>query len=69
MNIKVKHPNGYEGLLYGEHSVVVFKDGKEVLHSGSTLLKTKEELYKLLEEMPETMKRFDAIFEDEDEED
>lgn len=69
MNIKVKHPNGYEGLLYGEHSVVVFKDEKEVLHSGSTLLKTKEELYNFLEEMPETMKRLDAILEDEDEED
>ena len=66
MNIKVKHKNGYEGILYGEHSVVVLKDGKEVLHSGSTLLKTKEELYDFLEEIPETLKKFDAIFDDEE---
>jgi hypothetical protein len=64
--IKVKHPNGYEGLLYGEHSVVVFKNKKEVLHSGSTLLKTKEELYNFLEEMPEMLKKLDAILEDEE---
>lgn len=66
MNIKVKYKNGYEGILYGEHSVVVLKDGKEVLHSGSTLLKTKEELYSFLEEIPETLKKFDARIEDEE---
>ena len=52
--IKVEHPNGYFGILYGISSMRIFdKDGREVLHTGSRTIHTKEELYERLEEFPE----------------
>lgn len=52
-NTEVIHPNGYKGILYGNSSMVVLKDDKELLHTGFTKIKTKEELYKFLESFPE----------------
>lgn len=52
-NIEVIHPNGYKGILYGNSSMVVLKDDEELLHTGFTKIKTKEELYKFLESFPE----------------
>lgn len=60
--IKVKHPNGYSGILYGKHSLVVLKDNQEVLHTGSRLINTKEELYDYLEEIPNLLKTLDESF-------
>ena len=51
--IRVSHPNGYSGVLYGESSMSIYYDGREVLHTGFRSINTKEELYKRLEEMPE----------------
>ena len=51
-SIFVSHPNGFTGKLYGESSMVIYKDGKEVLHTGFRNINTQEELYTELESMP-----------------
>lgn len=51
--IKVEHPNGYMGILYGKSSMSIYdEEGHEILHTGSRNINTKEELYELLEGMP-----------------
>ena len=57
--IKVKHPNGYSGILYGKRSMIIFYNNEEVLHIGFRNINTKEELYDNLEKMPEFMKMLD----------
>lgn len=57
--IKVEHPNGYSGILYGKKSMVIFHNNKEVLHTGFRNINTREELYQNLEKMPEFMKMLD----------
>lgn len=66
MEIEVKHPNGYSGILYGKSSMVIFYDGEEVLHTGfrNENIKTKEDLYKELEGMPEFLKMLDESFDE-----
>lgn len=55
--IMVEHEeNGYYGCLYGEKSMSIFKNGKEVLHTGSRSINSVEELYKMLEDMPYMMR-------------
>lgn len=66
-NIEVEHPNGYTGCYYGRHSMSIYKDGKEVMHSGSCYGKrSPDELYKRLEGMPEFFK---VMFEEEQNDD
>lgn len=51
--IKVEHPNGYFGILYGGSSMSLYdEDGHEILHTGSRNIDTEEELYELLDGMP-----------------
>lgn len=51
--IKVEHPNGYMGILYGKSSMSIYdEDGHEILHTGIRNINTKAELYELLEGMP-----------------
>ena len=51
--IKVEHPNGYMGVLYGKSSMSIYdKDGHECLHTGSRTPNTEEELYEVLGNMP-----------------
>lgn len=66
--IKVSHPNGYSGILYGESSMVIFdKDGHEVMHTGFRTPQTEEELYELLEGMPKFVEVMaDIVLEDDD---
>ena len=68
--IKVKHPNGYEGIIYGNRSMEIWKDGREVLHTGSRKedIKTAEDLYKVLEDIPEELAKLDAIIDKLDDE-
>ena len=68
--IKVKHPNGYEGIIYGQRSMEIWKDGKEVLHTGSRKedIQTAEDLYKVLEDIPEELAKLDALMDDLDNE-
>ena len=58
--IRVEHPNGYSGVLYGESSMSISKDGKEVLHTGfrNKDINSKEKLYEQLEKMPRLMEVF-----------
>lgn len=51
-HIKVEHPNGYYGELYGHSSLSIFKGTKEVFHTGFRSIETAEELYQVLEEYP-----------------
>lgn len=49
--VKVEHPNGYIGILYGKQSMSIYDmDGREVLHTGFRHINTKEELYEYLGE-------------------
>ena len=60
--IKVEHPNGYSGVLYGKRSMSIFKDGREVLHTGfrNKNIQTADDLYNILEEQPKLMEILDA---------
>lgn len=53
--IMVEHENGYCGCLYGNSSMSIFKDNKEVLHTGFRNINTPDELYEQLSEMPSFM--------------
>lgn len=69
--IKVEHPNGYSGTLYGKRSMSIYKDGREVLHTGfrNENIKTADDLYEVLETQPELMKilnaKIDELYNDE----
>lgn len=68
--IMVEHKNGYYGCLYGKSSMSIFKDNKEVLHTGFRNINTPDELYEILSEMPSFMEKFANIdFDDEEEDD
>ena len=69
MVIKVEHPNGYAGVLYGRASMAVYDpQGHEVLHTGSRAINTSEALYNLLGNIPKMIKTFSAAdLEEEDE--
>lgn len=69
MVIKVEHPNGYAGVLYGRASMLIHDpQGHEVLHTGSRTINTSEALYNLLGNIPELIKTFsEAELEEEDE--
>lgn len=68
MGVKVNHPNGYSGILYGKSSMSIFdEDGHEVMHTGFRTPQTKEELYDVLETMPKFVKIMaDVVLEDDD---
>ena len=68
--IMVEHENGYCGCLYGKSSMSIFKDNKEVLHTGSRNINTADELYEQLSEMPSFMEMLaNRDFDDEEEDD
>lgn len=68
--IMVEHENGYYGCLYGKSSMSIYKDSKEVLHTGSRSISTADELYEILSEMPSFMEKLANIdFDDEEEDD
>lgn len=54
---KIYHPNGYSARLYGETSLIVYHNGKEVLHTGSRNVNTDTEVMELLETMPEFLQK------------
>lgn len=64
MVIKVEHPNGYMGVLYGKSSISIYdKDGHQCFHTCFRTPNTEEELYEVLEEMPRTMEIIAKEFE------
>lgn len=53
MTIKVTHPNGYVGVLYGRSSMAIYdKRGHEVMHTGFRNINTDIELYAVLDQVP-----------------
>lgn len=69
--IKVEHPNGFLGILYGKSSMNIYdEDGHEILHTGSRNIDTEEQLYELLEGMQKFVEVMaDIVLEDEDDDD
>ena len=55
-----KHPNGYSARLYGESSLSIWFNGKEVLHTGSRNANTEDEVMELLESYPEFVKSLES---------
>lgn len=60
-NRTFKHPNGYSAVLYGESSMSVYFDGKEVSHTGSRNVNTEAEVMKILGEMPELLSAISEV--------
>lgn len=57
--IKVEHPNGYYGILYGEDSMSILDNNDhEILHTGKRKINTAEELYFLLQGINKTIITF-----------
>lgn len=56
MSVTYTHKNGFSAILYGKSSMSIFKNGKEVLHTGSRAINTEKEVMELLEKQPEFMK-------------
>lgn len=56
----------YKGVLYGESSMAIYLDGKEILHTGfrSKDIQTQEDLMKQLKDMPKLMKTLYAHWDD-----
>lgn len=48
-----RHENGYSATLYGNSSMIIYHDGKEVMHTGFRNVNTEAEVMKMLEEMSE----------------
>ena len=60
--IRVAHPNGYTGLLYGKSSMrICDKTGREVLHTGARTANTEDELYQVLSNVPLFVEMFEHI--------
>ena len=59
--IMVEHKNGFYGCLYGKSSMSIFKNNKEVLHTGSRTPNTPEELYDVLETMPQFLEMVEQL--------
>lgn len=65
--IMVEHENGYYGCLYGKSSMSIFKENKEVLHTGFRNINTPDELYDILSQMPSFVEMLANIdFDDEE---
>ena len=58
------HPNGYSAKLYGESSISVYFEGKEVLHTGSRGVNTEKEVMELLGEMPSLIEEYENLLEE-----
>lgn len=56
MSVKYTHKNGFSAILYGQSSMSILKNGKEVLHTSSRSVNTKKEVMELLEKQPEFMR-------------
>lgn len=54
--IVLQHPNGYFGSLTVGKEMTITKDGEEVLHTYSPTPKSTDELWEVLETMPEFLK-------------
>ena len=55
------HENGYSAILYGESSISVQKDGKEVMHTGFRNMNSEKEVMKLLGDMPQLFETLEGI--------
>ena len=62
--IKATHENGYSGVLYGNSSMSIYYNGREVLHTGFRTIETKEELMEELENMPNFVAMLEKISEE-----
>lgn len=62
MVVKVEHPNGYFGILYGKSSMMIYdRNGNEVIHTGFRNINTKEELYEHLGKIPELSRAYENM--------
>lgn len=64
----VTHENGYSAVLYGESSLIIRYQGKEVMHTGFRNVNTEEEVMELLGGYPEFRERLKALVQSEVEE-
>lgn len=67
-SVTYKHPNGYSAVLYGDSSMSVYHEGKEVLHTGFRNINTEKEVLRMLKDMPKLIEML-SMLTDEDFED
>lgn len=57
-----KSPNGYRGVIYGRSSLVIWDPyGDTSMHTGSRNIETYDELVKVVDEWPETLKKLQEV--------
>ena len=57
------YANGYKGILYGLSSMSIYKDNKEIFHTGFRTIDTKEELIKFLEGLDDLLESLKQAYE------
>lgn len=60
------HENGYSARLYGESSLSIYYDGKEVMHTCSRNVNTESEVMELLEKQPKLRESLAKMINDEE---
>ncbi len=55
MSITYEHQNGFSAVLYGKSSMSIFKNKKEVLHTGNRIVNTEKDVIDFLDKFPEFM--------------
>ena len=55
--IEYTSADGYRGVMYGKHSLSVYKNGVELLHTGSRAINSPEELRQLVDNFPEFIEK------------
>lgn len=53
--VTYNHQNGYSAVLYGISSMSIFRNGKEVMHTGFRKVNTEAEVIRMLEALPRLM--------------
>jgi len=62
MKLEYTSPNGYRGVLHTTSDMSIYdSNGKEVLHTRSSVVNNLEELKVVVEQMPELSKQLDKL--------
>lgn len=62
VTIEYESSNGYRGVLYGKSSLIIWDpNGNTSMHTGSRNIETYDELVKVVDEWPETLKLLQEV--------
>lgn len=62
VTIEYTSSNGYRGVIYGKSSLIIWDtNGNMSMHTGSRNIETYDELVKVVDECPETLKLLQEV--------